>query len=172
MGASTSVELLEFPFCASVVLWISFAVFAFWTLHAFLNRRPGHDHVTQAWLLVALFAFPWLYAGGSILLSSHNLPGSGRRPSRSSTRGLCTAFIPCGSRPWRSGALYYLIPKISGISIRFAHQDAARLLGAGLSSRPGPPCTIWLADPFPRPDGHGRARDERADLHSRRADRP
>jgi len=118
LGDSSSVEFLEFPACASWILWLSYAVFALWAVATFLARRPGNDHIAQAWLLVALFAFPWLYATGSILLGSRSLPGSGVM------QGLIGAWYVHGIYtlwlvPLGLGLLYYLIPKISGLSIRY-----------------------------------------------------
>jgi cytochrome c oxidase cbb3-type subunit 1 len=81
-------------------------------------RRPGYDHIAQAWILVALFAFPWLFAGGSILLGGHPLPGSGVMQEILDAwyiHGIYTLWLA----PLGLGTLYYLIPKISGISIRF-----------------------------------------------------
>ena len=68
LGDSTGVELLEFPAYASWILWLAYALFALWAVATYLGRKPGQNHIAQAWLLVALFAFPWLYATGSTLL--------------------------------------------------------------------------------------------------------
>jgi len=118
LGDSTGIELLEFPTYASWVLWLAYALFALWSVATYLGRRPGHDHIAQAWLLVALFAFPWLYGAGSILLSSHPMPGSGVIQELIDAwyvHGIYTLWLA----PLGLGLLYYLIPKISGISIRF-----------------------------------------------------
>jgi len=119
LGYSTSIELLEFPVCASCLLWFSFVLFAAWAIVTYLSRRAGHDHLAQAWVLTALFAFPWLYATGTILLSSHNLPGS------NVVQGILSAWYVHGIytlwlAPIGLGTLYYLVPKISGLSIRFS----------------------------------------------------
>lgn len=119
VGDSTSVELLEFPIYASLVLWLAYALFAVVAVVTYLARRPGHNHIAQAWLLVALFAFPWLYATGSILLGSHRLPGS------NVIQGMLSAWYVHGFytlwlAPLGLGILYYLIPKISGLPIRYA----------------------------------------------------
>ena len=119
IGWSTGIELLEFPACASWVLWLAYAVFGTWAIVNYLARRPGHDHPAQSWILTALLAFPWLYAGGSILLSSHRLPGSGV------IQGLLGAWYVHGLytlwlAPLGLGVLYYLIPKISGLTLRFS----------------------------------------------------
>jgi cytochrome c oxidase cbb3-type subunit 1 len=119
LGDSTGVELLEFPAYAAWVLWLAYALFALWAVATYLGRRPGHDHIAQAWVLVALFAFPWLYAAGSILLGSgHPLPGSGVIQEVINAwyvHGIYTLWLA----PLGLGLLYYLIPKVSGISIRF-----------------------------------------------------
>ncbi len=118
LGDSTGVELLEFPIYASWVLWLAYALYAVWAVVTYLGRRPGHDHIAQAWVLVALFAFPWLYAAGSILLGCQPLPGSGVMQELIGAwyvHGIYTLWLA----PLGLGLLYYLIPKISGISIRF-----------------------------------------------------
>jgi cytochrome c oxidase cbb3-type subunit 1 len=120
LGDSTGVELLEFPYYASWVLWLAYAVFALWAVATYLGRRSGHDHIAQAWVLVALFAFPWLYGAGSTLLSSHPLPGSGvvqEIIGAWSVHGIYTLWLA----PLGLGLLYYLIPKISGIGIRYGN---------------------------------------------------
>jgi cytochrome c oxidase cbb3-type subunit 1 len=122
LGDSTGVELLEFPAYASWILWLAYAVFALWAVATYLGRRPGYDQLAQAWVLVALFAFPWLYGAGSTLLSaSHPLPGSGVVQEVIAAwyvHGIYTLWLA----PLGLGLLYYLIPKVSGISIHFGNK--------------------------------------------------
>jgi cytochrome c oxidase cbb3-type subunit 1 len=122
LGDSTGVELLEFPAYASWILWLAYALFAVWAVATYLARRPGHDHPAQAWVLAALFAFPGLYAAGSILLGSgHPLPGSGVVQEVIGAwyvHGIYTLWLA----PLGLGLLYYLIPKVSGISIRYGSE--------------------------------------------------
>jgi cytochrome c oxidase cbb3-type subunit 1 len=119
IGGSNGVELLEFPRYASSLMWISYAVFALWAVASYLHRRTGHDHIAQAWILVGLFAFPWLFGAGSILLGGRTqLPGSGVIQELIDTwyvHGIYTLWLA----PIALGAIYYLIPKVSGLSIRF-----------------------------------------------------
>jgi len=121
LGDSTGVELLEFPAYASWILWIAYALFSLWAVATFLGRKPGNDHIAQAWLLVALFAFPWLYGAGSTLLTgdtAHRLPGSGVVQEVIDAwyvHGIYTLWLA----PLGLAVLYYLIPKVSGISIRY-----------------------------------------------------
>ena len=118
VGDSTGVELLEFPFYASAILWIAYVIFALWAVAVYLQRRSGNDHIAQAWVLTALFSFPWLYAAGAILLSSRPLPGSGVIQELINAwyvHGIYTLWLA----PLGLGTIYYLIPKVSGISIHF-----------------------------------------------------
>jgi cytochrome c oxidase cbb3-type subunit 1 len=131
LGDGTGVELLEFPAYATWILWLAYALFALWAVLTFLGRRPGHDHPAQAWVLVALFAFPWLYAAGSTLLGSRMVPSTlggnswaGQLPGSGVIQEGIDAWYVHGFytlwlAPLGLGLLYYLIPKISGISIRF-----------------------------------------------------
>ena len=119
MGYSTGIELLEFPACAAWLMWLAYALISATAILTYLARAPGHDHFAQGWLLVGLLSFPWLFAGGAILLSSHRLPGSGV------IQGLLDAWYVHGVytlwlAPVGLGVLYYLIPKISGLPIRFS----------------------------------------------------
>jgi cytochrome c oxidase cbb3-type subunit 1 len=118
MGQSSSVELLEFPGYAAVILWCSFALFAYWTILNYLGRSSDNDQIGQSWMLVGLFSFPWLYAAGGILLG-HRLPGSGI------VQGMLGAWYVHGIytlwlAPVGLGALYYLIPKVSGVPLHFS----------------------------------------------------
>jgi cytochrome c oxidase cbb3-type subunit 1 len=70
-------------------------------------------------MLAALISFPWLLAGGSILLASHRLPGS------NVMQGLLAAWYVHGLytlwlAPIGLGILYYLIPKLSAGPLRFS----------------------------------------------------
>jgi cytochrome c oxidase cbb3-type subunit 1 len=118
LGYGNSVELLEFPACAACVLWIAYALISLWCILTYLGRKPGAEHLSQGWILVALLAFPWLYGGGSILLSSTPPPGSGV------IQGLLDAwyvhcFYTLALAPLGLGLLYYLVPKVAGVGIRF-----------------------------------------------------
>jgi cytochrome c oxidase cbb3-type subunit 1 len=118
LGQSSSVELLEFPGYAAVILWCSFALFAYWTILNYLGRRSDSDQIGQAWLLVGLFSFPWLYGSASMLLG-HHLPGSGV------VQGMIGAWYVHGVytlwlAPVGLGALYYLVPKVSGLPLHYA----------------------------------------------------
>lgn len=119
LGFGSGIELLEFPACASWVMWLAYAVFGLWAIVSYLARKPGSDHFAQGWILTALLAFPWLLASGSILLSSHRLPGS------NVIQGLINVWYVHGIytlwlAPLALGTLYYLIPKLSSVPLRFS----------------------------------------------------
>jgi cytochrome c oxidase cbb3-type subunit 1 len=125
LGQSTGVELLEFPGYAAWILWSAFALVGIWSVLDYLDRRSNHDHIGQAWILTGLFAFPWLYAAGSILLGSRRpLPGSGVIQGALGAwcvHGLYTLWLA----PVGLGALYYLIPKVSGVALRYGSRARA-----------------------------------------------
>ncbi len=163
LGYGTGIELLEFPAAASWVLWLAYALFGVWAVVSFLApARPGPGHLAQGWILAALLTFPWLLAGGAILLSSHRLPGS------NVIQGLLEAWYVHGLytlwlAPLGLGILYYLIPKISGLVPRFSSGRSSPS-GPGSSSRPGPRCHDLVGGPFPAGDGHLRPHPQRAHL--------
>ncbi len=168
LGQSTSVELLEFPGYAAVMLWCSFALFAYWTILNYLGRRSDNDQIGQAWLLVGLFSFPWLYAAGSMLLG-HPLPGSGV------IQGMIDAWYVHGvytlwlapRRPRRA-----LLSHPQGLrpAAPLRRQRAARVLGLARrravdrGARHG-------RRPVPRGHRHDRPHPERPHLPARRAHR-
>jgi cytochrome c oxidase cbb3-type subunit 1 len=117
LGYGNSIELLEFPLFASVVMWFAYALIGIWAVATFLARRSEPAHLAQAWLLAALFAFPWLLAAGSQLLSNRPLPGTGVVQELIGmwyVHGIYTLWLA----PIGLAALYYLIPKISGVTVR------------------------------------------------------
>jgi cytochrome c oxidase cbb3-type subunit 1 len=119
LGFGTGVELLEFPGCAFWLLWPAVAIFGYWAILSYFTRPPGPAHLAQAWLLVPLFTFPWLLASGGILLSSHNLPGANVVQDLLDVwyvHGLYTLWLA----PVALGLLYYLVPKISSLPLRFS----------------------------------------------------
>jgi cytochrome c oxidase cbb3-type subunit I len=118
LGFSSSIELLEFSAGAECLMWLGYAIIGVWAIVTYLSRKPGHDRLAQLWMLVALIVFPWLFACGGILLSSHRLPGS------NVMQGLLNAWYVHGLytlwlAPLGLGLLYYLIPKASGSNIRY-----------------------------------------------------
>ena len=119
--AATAWKSLNSRLYAALVLWLAYILIAFGAVFSYLRRKPGQDHIAQVWTLIALFAFPWLYATGGILLSGDPLPGSGVIQELLDAwyvHGFLTLWIA----PLGLGVLYYLIPKMSGISIRYGNK--------------------------------------------------
>ena len=119
LGYGSGVELLEFPGCAFWLLWPAYALFGFWAILSFAGRRSGITHLSQAWIVAALLAFPGLLGGGAILLASHNLPGANVIQDLIDVwyvHGIYTLWLA----PLALGLLYYLVPKISGLPLRYA----------------------------------------------------
>ena len=139
--------------------------------HRLLSRtppRPRSDRRRRgSWS--RCFAFPWLWPAAAFCSAAHRLPGS------NVIQGLLDAWYVHGIytlwlAPLGLGALYYLIPKVSGLPLRFAGQsktgvldlDRLRALDRRARSR---------RRPVPCGDGHARADPERPDFPARRADR-
>ena len=114
-----------------------------------LDARTGPRSHRAGWMLAALFAFPVALRRAAASCSApHPLPGSGVIQELIGAwyvHGIYTLWLA----PLGLGLLYYLIPKVSGLSIRFRHQGARSRSGPGSSSRPGPPCMISSADRSP-----------------------
>ena len=130
IGQSSSVELLEFPFYVSWMMWVAFVVFALWTVATFLARRHANDHIGQAWLLVAPLlvcvpSTPPATSCSSPARCSAPASGAGVMQELISpwfTHGIYTLWLVAHRA---SAPLYYLIPKVSGLGIRFG--DKAKL---------------------------------------------
>ena len=121
VGVTSSVEFLEFPLYSVVILWLAYIFLAIAVIASYLRRKPGSDHIAQIWILIAIFTFPWLFAAGGILLSGQPLPGSGVIQELLNSwyvHGILTLWIA----PLGLGVLYYLIPKMSGIGIRYGNK--------------------------------------------------
>ena len=110
-GHGTSVEYLEFPRWASVVVFAGFALVAIWSVIMFRFRKPGHVYVTQWFILAAFFWFPWLYATANLIIFYLPVQAAVQGPVNwwfgHNVLGLF--FTPIGV-----GAAYYLIPKVIG----------------------------------------------------------
>jgi cytochrome c oxidase cbb3-type subunit I len=122
-GAGTSVEWLEFPRWASLVLFIAFALIAIWSVIMFRFRKPGHVYVSQWYILAAFFWFPWLYATANLIIFYLPVQAAVQGPVNwwygHNVLGLF--FTPLGL-----GAAYYLIPKVIG---RPVHSYYLSILG-------------------------------------------
>lgn len=114
-GAGRSIEWLEFPDYASLMLFIAFGLIAVWAVIMFRFRQPGPVYVSQWYLLAAFLWFPWLYSTANLLLGFEPLQGGAQGAVNwwygHNILGLW--FTPVGL-----AAAYYLIPKVLGRPIQ------------------------------------------------------
>ncbi len=120
-GFSTSIEWLEMPAPAAMVLFAAYALIALWVVDMFAHRKPGHVYVSQWYLLAAFFWFPWLYATANILLLMRPVQGSVQAIINwwfgHNVLGLW--FTPIGL-----ATAYYMIPKVIGRPIHSYYLSA------------------------------------------------
>lgn len=110
-GQSTSVEWLEFPPYASLLLFISYAMVSIWAVDMFVHRKPCHVYVSLWYLMAALFWFPWLYGTANILIHLQPVQGSVQAIVNwwFGHNALGLWFTPVGL-----ASAYYFIPKVIG----------------------------------------------------------
>ncbi|MGA0177175.1 MAG: cbb3-type cytochrome c oxidase subunit I, partial [Chthoniobacterales bacterium] len=110
-GDSRSIEWLEFPNYASLMLFVAFGLIAVWAIIMFRFRRPGHVYVSQWYLLAAFIWFPWLYSTANILLNFEPIQGGAQGAVNwwYGHNALGLWFTPIGL-----AAAYYFIPKVLG----------------------------------------------------------
>lgn len=122
-GHSTSVEWLEFPRYASLVLFAGFSLIGIWSVIMFRFRRTGHVYVSMWYILAAFVWFPWLYASANLIIFYLPVQAAVQGPVNwwygHSFLGLY--FTPIGL-----GAAYYFIPKVIG---RPVHSYYLSILG-------------------------------------------
>lgn len=110
-GHGSSVEWLEFPSYAWPLLVVAYAIVAVWVVVMFRLRQPGHVYVTQWYLIMALFAFPWLYGVANVMIFVMPVQGVVQAATNwwfgHNVIGLWFTAIGVG-------AAYYMIPKVIG----------------------------------------------------------
>ena len=151
-GYSTGVEWLEYPGWASAMLLLAFLMIAIWVVCLF-DRRDGVESCGRAeaalWYFVAAFCcFPWIYGTANLLLVW--------KPVQASAQGavqgwFCNGFLILWLLPVALGALYGLLPRLSGEHL---HRRNLAPLGfwllllfggwAGLSRLIGGPIPAWM----------------------------
>ncbi len=110
-GHGTSVEWLEFPRYAAIVVFAGFALVSIWMVIMFRFRKPGHVYVSQWYILAAFFWFPWLYATANIVIFYLPVQAAVQGPVNwwYGHNALGLFFTPIGI-----ASTYYLIPKVIG----------------------------------------------------------
>ena len=147
-GHSQSIEWIEFPPAAAMLLFAGFALTAIWAAMTFAARRERHVYVSQWYLLGAIFWFPWLYAVAYLLLGVAPVGGVTEAAVNwwYGHNVLGVWFTPVGL-----AAIYYLLPKVIGRPVYSYHLS---LLGfwtlalfynwAGMHHLIGGPVPAWL----------------------------
>lgn len=147
-GASTGFEWLEMPRYASVFLLVSYLLIGLCALATFTARRAPGLYVSQWYLVMAIFWFPWIYSAANLLLVTSPVRGAFQSVVNAwftgNLLGLWLGSIALG-------AIYYFLPKLTNRPLYseqlalFAFWTAA-LFGnwSGTSSLIGAPVPRWI----------------------------
>lgn len=110
-GESRSIEWLEFPSYASMILFVTYACIAIWGVIMFRFRQPGHVYVSQWYLLAAFVWFPWLYGTANTLLVWEPVQG----PAQGAVNWwFGHNVLGLWFTPIALASAYYMIPKVIG----------------------------------------------------------
>ncbi|MDR1011284.1 MAG: cbb3-type cytochrome c oxidase subunit I [Opitutaceae bacterium] len=146
-GDSTSVAWLEIPPYATPLLLIASVLIGAWAIITLRLGKSKHIHVSQWYLLAALFWFPWLCSVAQLMLILE--------PARGTVQALVNWWfahnlIGLWFTPVALGAIYYFLPKVLGKPIHSRH---LALLGfwtlaifqgwAGVRHLTGGPVPAW-----------------------------
>jgi cytochrome c oxidase cbb3-type subunit 1 len=147
-GGMQPVEWLEFPPCATPILFVAYALVGVWGVIAFRFRRGEHTYVSQWYILAALFWFPWLYSVAQIMLIF--APAAGVTQALANWwfahNVLGLWFTPIGL-----AAAYYFIPKVLGKPVHSYHLSVLGFWSlaifynwAGVHHLVGGPIPVWV----------------------------
>lgn len=148
MGQITSIEWLEIPKYISPIIALSYILISLWAILSFRYRQAQHVYVSQWYILMALFCFPWLYTIAQAMVIWFPARGTVQSITNwwfgHNVLGLW--FTPVGL-----GIAYYLIPKVLGKPI---HSYYLSVIGfwtlalfynwAGIHHLIGGPVPTWL----------------------------
>jgi cytochrome c oxidase cbb3-type subunit 1 len=120
-GWSTSVPWLELPRQVVPLLLVAYALAAAWVIGALRHGSSPRLYVSQWWVLVAIFSFPWLWATAEAMLFF--------APVRGTVQSVVAAWFAQGFLllwfvPLALAVIYYLLPKLLGKPIRAYHLAA------------------------------------------------
>ncbi len=115
-GGATSYELLEMPRYVTGLMLVAYALIAVWAVTTFSVRNTESVYASQWWVLVAAFAFPWLFAIAQGLLFC--------LPVHGTVQAVVSAWYVGGIMnfwfiPLTLAILYYFLPKLTGTPIRY-----------------------------------------------------
>jgi cytochrome c oxidase cbb3-type subunit 1 len=147
-GYGTSVTFLEYPNWASFLLFVSFLLMGLWVLLLIKDREERPLYISEWYLLTALCSFPWIYGTANLMLTWGKIQGSAQGPIQCWYAGSLMQFW---LTPVALGAIYYLIPKITGVKIYsyylalFGFFSLLLFSGwNGLSALIGGPIPAWM----------------------------
>lgn len=145
-GKGSGRSWMEYPPVVAAILFVAWLVVSTWTLVIFAKRRPGHVFIAMWYFLAAVVWFPWLILTGYFGVA--NATGV-VQPIIASWfgGGMINLFLAAMG----IGALYYLVPKVTGKPIvsynlaSAAFWSFALFAGwTGLTSLTGGPVPAWI----------------------------
>lgn len=110
-GDATSFSLLQMPRYVQPFLLFAFAAIAVPGVLAWTGRRAHQTFATQWYIVGALFLFPWFFSVAQVMLTS--VPVRGTLQAVVATWYAQNVFS-LWLAPLAIGALYFLLPKLSG----------------------------------------------------------
>ena len=149
LGDMTSVELLEIPPSLTPLLLFSYALIGIWGVIAFRYRNTEHVYISQAYILAALFWFPWIYTVAQVLVVF--------APARGVVQSIVSLWFSYNLLslwliPMALATAYYMLPKILGRPIYNYHLSLvgfwalAFLIGwTGMANMNGGPVPVWIS---------------------------
>jgi len=148
-GGSTGFQWLEMPPFTFAILFSAYALMGICALAQFYFRRERPLYVSQWFLLLAFFWFPWIYSAASLLLLFF--------PVRGVVQSIVNAwfvgnFLGLWLTPIALGIIFYFIPKLTARAL-YSHYLAAfgfwtlAFIGpwTGMANLLGGPVPAWLA---------------------------
>ena len=113
-GQGTSYHTLEFPRYVFPLLFTAFIFIGIWAVLLFRNRVAQETYISQWYALAAFLWFPWMYATAQLIV--FYLPVQSVAKSIVAAwyaHNLLTTFFV----PLALAFAYYLIPKVTGVTI-------------------------------------------------------
>ena len=107
-------QLLEFPSMVWPILLFAYTLVVVWMVIMYSARRKGMVYISQAYLLTAVFSWPWIYLVANTLLNVLKKAGVAGPAIASwySNNVLFLWMVPVGL-----AAAYFIIPKITNRTV-------------------------------------------------------
>lgn len=115
IGDQVPALYLELPGYATPLMLAAYALIGVWGLIAYAQRESGKSYIAQWLVLLALFAFPWLFTAAQYMVVW--------KPAVGVVQGIAGAWYAAGLvhlwwLPLGLAAAYYLIPRVLGLPVR------------------------------------------------------